>query len=557
MSKQKKRRVSTRFILSATACIAGLCLLLIFREQYVNFRNTVRGEILSAADSIVGGTALLDGIRLGKDYSPMSGQGQEVDESDVSTPENTGGEYSFPSDVYPYRALLDSNAQSVYNQVYSNAFQLNAKRFTLTHALTETELHDVMSAVYNDHPELFWLDTAYSYGFLPSGKIVTVALSYNEIANRINDMVPAFDEALNAVVTQASGKNSDIEREIYVHDYLMETVEYDEKADMNQSAYSALVGKRSVCAGYSRAFQLIMQKLGIPCYYCTGLADGGEHAWNIISIGGAYYNIDVSWDDALTSAYRTNTYTYFNVPDNTFLKDHQRDVLSAQLPACNGSSLAGTALFSGGTGASANDSPAAAVQETKRKTYQSLGYQEKDVLTSLSAYNAYCQSQLVSLGTGSHSFQMVLRDASLLSEVYDAARNDAYLSGYVEGAVAALGLHGCSVKLELQAETLDDGYILLTEQITLTEKERPTAAPTSAPTPIPVYETPQPTEAVFPTEPTVAPQGETENDRPSSPYEGRHGGQSDASDPDTSDPDASGPDTSGDGPSGESAGNEA
>lgn len=105
---------------------------------------------------------------------------------------------------------------------------------------------------------------------------------------------------------------------------------YDLTADMNQSAYSALVNGKSVCAGYARAYQYLLQQLGIPCYYCTGYS-GGDHAWNIVKLEDGYYNVDVTWDDA--AAIR---YDYFNKTDADFASTHVRQNLSVYLPACNG-----------------------------------------------------------------------------------------------------------------------------------------------------------------------------------------------------------------------------
>ena len=137
-------------------------------------------------------------------------------------------------------------------------------------------------------------------------------------------------------------------------------------APMNQSAYSALVNGRTVCAGYARAFQYLMQRLGIPCYYCTGYA-GEDHAWNIIKLGEDYYNVDVTWDDT-----DTPTYDYFNKSDREFGTSHMRTGLAVYLPACgsgmdmqgnpvsnqasdagdSGTGVSGTGTGNGGTGGS-------------------------------------------------------------------------------------------------------------------------------------------------------------------------------------------------------------
>ena len=54
-----------------------------------------------------------------------------------------------------------------------------------------------------------------------------------------------------------------------------------EGAPDNQNIYSALVGKRTVCAGYARSAQYLLQKMGMECIYVTGTCANGEaHAWN-------------------------------------------------------------------------------------------------------------------------------------------------------------------------------------------------------------------------------------------------------------------------------------
>ena len=99
---------------------------------------------------------------------------------------------------------------------------------------------------------------------------------------------------------------------------------------MNQSAYSALVEGKSVCAGYARAYQYLMQRLGIPCYYCTGFA-GEDHAWNIVGLDDGYYNVDVTWDDT-----PGGEYDYFNKTDEDYADTHVRRDLSVNLPKCEG-----------------------------------------------------------------------------------------------------------------------------------------------------------------------------------------------------------------------------
>ena len=100
---------------------------------------------------------------------------------------------------------------------------------------------------------------------------------------------------------------------------------------MNQSAYSAVVNHETVCAGYARAFQFLLQQYGIPCYLCVGYA-GEPHAWNIVCLDGKYYNVDVTWDD--TEEESGVSYDWYNRSDADYATTHLRQGLSVNLPPC-------------------------------------------------------------------------------------------------------------------------------------------------------------------------------------------------------------------------------
>ena len=57
--------------------------------------------------------------------------------------------------------------------------------------------------------------------------------------------------------------------------------------------------KQAVCAGYARAVQYLLERLGIPCIYVEGNTIGSSegHAWNIVQIGGQYYYVDATNGD--------------------------------------------------------------------------------------------------------------------------------------------------------------------------------------------------------------------------------------------------------------------
>ena len=266
------------------------------------------------------------------DLEAIISNGDLIDEADVSELEDsgiTGYDYTPNATYYPYYEFLNSNEQTLYKQIYANGNAL-ATTFVPTITVTSKEVTNAMEAVYHDHPELFWLDTSFSYKYTKNGKVVQIILDFNETSLDINTDKTKFYTNANLIINAANKFTTTYQKEKYVHDAIIEKANYYLNAPMNQSAYSALVNGSTVCAGYARAFQYIMIQLGIPTYYVTGDSNG-DHAWNIVALDDGYYNVDLTWDD-------TNpiSYTYFNVNDSQFSKTHTRTGSSLSLPACNG-----------------------------------------------------------------------------------------------------------------------------------------------------------------------------------------------------------------------------
>ena len=306
-------------------------------QHYVNEAVANLGDILATVEqptlSSGGSEKLNDSVK--SDYQPVEGKGQLVEnEKATEAPAGAATTYDFPETMYPYRAMLSDTQKEVYDQIYEGVLELK-ESVTLCRQLDQSSIKNVMNAVFNDHPELFWLEMEYSYGYTSKGSVISVMLNYNETADTLQTSREKFLTASSKIINEASLLTTDEEKEKYVYKALQNMCVYDESATLNQSAYSVFVNGRSVCAGYSRAFQYVMQQLNIPCYFCTGYANGGNHAWNIVYIDGKYYNVDLSWDDSLGDISEIISYAYFNLSDKAISVDHTRRELSLNLPACN------------------------------------------------------------------------------------------------------------------------------------------------------------------------------------------------------------------------------
>lgn len=118
-----------------------------------------------------------------------------------------------------------------------------------------------------------------------------------------------------------------------VHDWFIQNVKYDyynylrgTVPHVSHTANGALLRGIAVCDGYSKGFQKVMDKLGIPCQMVTGYSMGGGHAWNRVKVDGKWYYIDVTFDDPIVNGKNTNTtprYTYFLKTAKKMRKDHE------------------------------------------------------------------------------------------------------------------------------------------------------------------------------------------------------------------------------------------
>jgi hypothetical protein len=439
-------------------------------------------------------------------YQPVSGSGEQVDDTEAKTLRErlgtgeTGEDLTFDPLFYPYYAMLTEDQQTIYRQIYANAQEGNAS-FSPKVEVNTQDLQNAFEAVVGDHPELFYLETGYSVKYTQKGMVVEVDLSYYTLLNDLDQQTEVFRQAASDIITAAAAYTSDYDKEKYVHDALIQLVSYNASAKMSQSAYSALINQSSVCAGYSRAYQYILQRLGIPCYYCTG-SSGEDHAWNIVKLSDGYYNVDVTWDDTDPA-----TYDYFNRTDADFAGTHVRKSLSVYLPACNAVSYRGlessgpkdviieqteegdetvtrpsSALDApinpnpteplryddpfGGTPAEVEEEPSDTTLDVSgnviylgdMEELASLALKYSDVCWSISQYYDACKKAMVEAGTGQQNFLIII-PSSMYNAVESTYVSGAYKNGYVTSALESLKM--TNFQITLQAQKFGNGYYKL------------------------------------------------------------------------------------------------
>lgn len=211
--------------------------------------------------------------------------------------------------------------------------------------------NEMLNSILCDMPGIFWCDGEVSTISFTDGKKEDYAIvkphyiyTSDEVSEKQTQMEPIINECLVNVPVDGT----EYDKVKYAFEYIINLVEYDMMATDSQNICSVFIEKKSVCAGYARATQYLLEQMGIQTTYVYGTSSNEiyttpvEHAWNIVQLDGQYYHVDTTWGDPvftpqedspeLTQQERIN-YDYLCCDDNALFKTH---TISSEIevPAC-------------------------------------------------------------------------------------------------------------------------------------------------------------------------------------------------------------------------------
>lgn len=152
-----------------------------------------------------------------------------------------------------------------------------------------------------------------------------VMFNYRMTADEISSMNMAAEKAAKNIIAQLSPDMDDYEKLKFFHDYLILNCETDKNYAFADTVYGALVEKKALCEGYSKAFSYLCNLAGIENVLVTG-ETYVAHMWNMVKLDGNWYHVDVTWDksdDQLHEVFPDVVlYQYFMVTDAVIRNTH-------------------------------------------------------------------------------------------------------------------------------------------------------------------------------------------------------------------------------------------
>ena len=244
--------------------------------------------------------------------------------------EQTGGP-TYSNAGYWGRATLENdNLRAAYDRIWLGIEQMEKSIDLRSYKLSYSQFSNVMSTYEMEHGEHFWYANEYYY--YTSGGIVTkVEPAYYSFSD-LAAAKAAFNSAISAMVVTSG---SDYQKELKMHDTLLQRVRYTEGANAH-NAYGAAVEGRAVCEGYAEAYLCMLQKAGIRSIMVSGEATNSfgqteSHRWIIAWIDGQPYHVDPTWNDSDGEIY----HCYFNMTTAMISADHRA---TSRMPSCTATS---------------------------------------------------------------------------------------------------------------------------------------------------------------------------------------------------------------------------
>lgn len=242
------------------------------------------------------------------------------------------------SNLYYYNQMNNSE-KDLYNKIvkscdnllnsYANVSSYNGKYYyadyiQLSSPMAQETVHKIIFAVYYSNPQFFFLNNSFTGYVDSSGNMISVAPMIRDEFINGNVRMEANSKIQNITndwMRQINALRSDLAKEKWIAQKLCETITY-QRSNYDQTIAGAIIDQKCVCNGYAMAMTYFSNAAGINCVMLTS----HNHAWNMISLDGVWYEVDVTWMDQTDYSYAYIDNRWFNKSRSTFVSNDDSDM---------------------------------------------------------------------------------------------------------------------------------------------------------------------------------------------------------------------------------------
>lgn len=208
------------------------------------------------------------------------------------------------------------------------------------------EIKTIIRIYMRNHPEVFW----FSHQYIWDENTCTLSFKYNFSPRKKAFFAEEIDNAV-AYLFQPDRLShlSELEKVEYVYGWIASNTTYNEYSSFNQTIYSVLINRNSVCTGYAKTAQYLLGLINVESQLVFGKfhsdeSQSGRHCWNIVKIDGVWYHVDFCMAD-LALRYLLNSderpverngllWNYFCTSSEYILRNRSVEFIESY-PECN------------------------------------------------------------------------------------------------------------------------------------------------------------------------------------------------------------------------------
>ena len=212
-------------------------------------------------------------------------------------------------------ASARSISPEAINYLYQALLRAEVRIDMSPFGLEMDEMQDVLDAVLDSHPEVFYVNGG-SWGSGWNSTLVEYFRpGYIVSAEKIPQMITKYESMMRTALDWVSADMTELEKAKALHDYVLVRCQYayGSSSALRHTSYGALVDGSAACDGYASLYWDLCTRAGLNCIRVNSIPM--MHGWNMVQVDGEWYHADLTWDD--TGGYEVE---YFLKSDEYFLE---------------------------------------------------------------------------------------------------------------------------------------------------------------------------------------------------------------------------------------------